>query len=79
MPQKSTPIIYTRTTCGPCRTVKYWFKSKNIAYEEKNVDENPKLLDDIVKLSGMMVVPMVLIGETVVTGANIAQLSKLLS
>lgn len=73
------PIIYTRTTCGPCRTVKYWMKSKNIAFEEKNIDDNPKLLDDIIKLSGLMVVPVVVIGENIVTGANIPQLSKLLS
>jgi glutaredoxin len=80
MPKKETSMVtvYTRNTCGPCRTVKHWLQSKNVEYVEKNIDENPELLSDIVEKTGMMVVPVILIDETVIAGANLALLSKAL-
>lgn len=71
-------VIYTRTTCAPCRAVKMWLKSKGFTFSEKNVDEDPKLVDEIIKRTGVMQVPMTLIGDTAVSGQNFSLLSKTL-
>lgn len=63
--------IYTRETCAPCRTLKKFFSLKNVTYEEKNVDSDPSLMEEVVRLSGFAMVPCVKIGDKVISGANI--------
>lgn len=36
--------IYTSSTCGYCKQAKKLLDGKNVAYDEKVVDANPKLL-----------------------------------
>lgn len=69
--------IYTRTTCGPCRTVKHWFKTKNVDYVEKNV-EDPSVFEEMLQKTGMTTVPQTLVGDRVVTGPHFSLLSELL-
>jgi len=70
--------IYTRTTCAPCRMVKTWLQKKGVNYEELNVDEKPELMDEVIRKTGLMMVPVILVGENHVQGANFARLSELL-
>lgn len=70
--------VYTRTTCGPCRTLKHWLKTKNIPYEEINVDDDPKMVDEVIKLSGLQMVPLLVVGDRVISGLNLPLLSNLL-
>lgn len=69
--------IYTRPTCGPCRTVKYFLQKKGILYTEKNVDD-PDNMAEFTKFTTAMQLPFTLIGANSVSGANIPLLSKLL-
>jgi glutaredoxin len=70
--------IYTRTTCAPCKTVKYWLKSKNVEYVEKNIDEGDNM-QEFVKFTDMPMVPLILTdtGEKI-QGLNLSLLSKVL-
>lgn len=70
--------IYTRTTCAPCRAVKQWLSNKGVSYEEVNVDDNPSFIDEIIKRTGVMQVPMILVDDTAISGMNFALLSKTL-
>ena len=70
--------IYTRDTCAPCVNVKKLFALKQVEYEEKNVDHDPKLMDEVIRLSGMAVVPCILIGEKVISGMNIPAIMRAL-
>ena len=70
--------IYTRTTCAPCRTVKTWLQKKGVKYEELNVDEQPELMDDVIRKTGLMMVPVIVVGENHVQGMNFSRLSELL-
>ena len=70
--------IYTRTTCAPCRVVKTWLQKKGVRYEELNVDDNPELMAEVIEKTGLMMVPVTVIGEKFVSGMNIARLSELL-
>ena len=71
--------IYTRTTCAPCRAVKAWLGSKGFPFTERNVDEDPALMDEVRTRSGYMMVPMILVGDQVISGANFSALSSALT
>lgn len=73
-----TPILYSRTICGPCRTVKYWLKQKGIAYIEKNMDDNPEYEIEAITKSGFLIAPVIVVGEKVITGPNLSLLSETL-
>jgi glutaredoxin len=70
--------VYTRTTCAPCRLVKTWLQKNGFAYTEINVDEDPAAAGEIVRLSGVLQVPMTVIGEQIVSGMNIGRLASIL-
>lgn len=70
--------VYTRTTCAPCRMVKTWLQKKGIKYDEINVDEDPAAAREIVDRTGVMMVPMITVGERVCQGMNFALLTEML-
>lgn len=72
-------VVYTKTTCAPCRTLKTWLKSKNIQYVERVVDIDPSAIEEMIANTGMMSVPQTVIGDQVVSGPNFALLTKLLT
>lgn len=70
--------IYTTPSCVYCKAAKAFFTEKKVAYEEKNVAEDVKARDEMVKKSGMMAVPVIDIDGNVVIGFDKAKLSELL-
>lgn len=58
--------------------VKTWLQKKGVKYEELNVDEKPELMDDVIRKTGLMMVPVIVIGENHVQGMNFSRLSELL-
>ena len=70
--------VYTRSTCAPCQTLKRWFAHKGVAFEEKNVDDNPDYLQEAIKLSGFTAVPVTLVDGTAIVGPNFAKIADLL-
>lgn len=83
MPKNIT--IYTTNTCSYCVMVKRWLASKNMAYEEVNLDENPERRQEAFDVSGgRMTVPVTVItkqddSKEVVMGWNLAQLAPAVS
>lgn len=69
-------VVYTRTTCGPCRTVKYFLTQKGIPFKEVNVDDDPSLMQEILARTGFMQVPMTLVNGIAISGANFGLLNK---
>ena len=67
-------VIYTRTTCAPCKMMKAYMTNKNISFDEKDVDADPTLMEKVIQLSGRMMVPVTVVGETVISGFNIGAL-----
>lgn len=70
--------VYTRTTCGPCKTVKYFLTQKGISFTEINVDDDPRLMDEVLTQSGFMQVPLTMINGKAISGANIGLLNSAL-
>ena len=56
-------IMYTTRTCPFCRMQKDYLVSKNIAYEEILVDENPDKAQEMIAISGQMGVPFTVIDK----------------
>lgn len=60
--------VYSRTTCAPCQTLKYWLDKNNIEYTVIDVDENP---EEYAKL-GVAMVPATEVNGHIVMGLNYA-------
>lgn len=71
-------IIYTTPTCVYCKMTKAFFKEHNIAYEEKDVANDPTIAEEMVKKSGQMSVPVIDIDGQILVGFDKEGLSELL-
>lgn len=78
MPKHIT--IYTTNTCAYCVMVKRWLQSKDMAYEEINLDVTPERRQEVLEMSGAMTVPVTIVtknddSKEVVVGWNLAKLA----
>jgi len=71
--------IYTRKTCGPCKAVKFWLSRKNVPYTEIDVDQEPEAMTHVIQRSGFQQVPMIEVGDSVISGGNIGALARSLN
>ena len=75
--------IYTSPACGYCEMVKDWFKEKKIKFEEIDVAKGLKAGEELIKESGQMGVPVIVIGEgedkKVIVGFDQGRLEEIFS
>ncbi|MFY0542896.1 glutaredoxin family protein [Brevibacillus sp. H7] len=71
-------IVYSSTNCGFCKQLKSYLEEQNIAYEERNIDENEAYREELSRL-GMMSVPLTLIGGKQILGFNPNRIKKALA
>lgn len=67
MPQK-TVTIYTTPTCHFCHQAKEFFAEKGIEFTDHNVAENAEKRAEMIKLTGQLGVPVIVIGGETVIG-----------
>ena len=60
--------VYTTEPCGYCRTAKALLQKRGIAYEEINLAKDPSGRAELVRLTGMMTFPQVVIDERPIGG-----------
>jgi glutaredoxin-like YruB-family protein len=60
--------IYTTPTCVYCKKAKAFFKEHNIVYSEKDVANDPAAVDEMVKKSGQMGVPVIDVDGSIIVG-----------
>ncbi|MBI3337515.1 MAG: NrdH-redoxin [Candidatus Staskawiczbacteria bacterium] len=70
--------IYTTPTCVYCVTLKEYFKSQNIDFQEIDVSKNDEHLQEMIKISNQMGVPVVDIDGQIVIGFNKPKIDKIL-
>jgi glutaredoxin 3 len=69
--------IYTTEPCGYCRTAKALLDKRSIPYEEVNLAKDPEGRAELVKLTGMMTFPQVVIdGEPIGGYQELAQADR---
>lgn len=65
--------VYTTTRCPYCVRVKRLLDSKGVQYQEIDLARDPEGRGELVKLTGMMTFPQVLIDGKLVGGFNETQ------
>jgi glutaredoxin 3 len=62
--------MYATSWCGFCERARALLQSKNVPFEEIDVDARPAAHAEMMKRSGRRTVPQIFIGETHVGGSD---------
>ena len=71
--------LFSTPSCAYCVTLKEFLKENNIEFEDIDVSQNKAALDEMVKNSGQMGVPVVDIGGEIVVGFDKEKIIQLLN
>jgi len=63
-------IIYVKPGCPFCKAAKEHMRKGGIDYEEIDISGNPEAEEQVLKLAGKRVVPVIKEGEKVTVGFN---------
>ena len=75
---KLNVVLYTIPDCETCENVAIYLKSRDIPFSEKDVSKDPKIQQELTKLSGKLSVPVTVIGEEVVSGYDREKIGNIL-
>ncbi len=70
--------LYSTPTCVYCIAIKEYFNDHNIDFKEVDVSKDEKELEEMVKISNQMGVPVVNIDGEIVIGFDKVKIDKLL-
>ena len=68
--------IYSTNTCPYCKMAKQFFQDNKIAYQEFNVSEDRTALNEMLKSSKQMSVPVIDIDGEIIVGFNMPQIKQ---
>lgn len=71
--------LFTTPVCSYCFTLKQFLKKHNIEFEEIDVSQDKKALEEMIKKSGQMGVPVVEIDGNIVVGFDKEKIAELLN
>ena len=71
-------VLFTTPTCSWCRRTKQYFRDQNVRFKEVDVSRDQRAAKDIVRMTGQMGVPVVLIGNKPIVGFDKNQIDRLL-
>jgi glutaredoxin 3 len=60
--------IYSTPTCPYCHQAKQYLSSRQVAFTDRNVANDPRAAEEMVQRSGQRGVPVIVIGDTVIVG-----------
>lgn len=63
-------VLYSVPTCEACDVVRSYLNSRGTPFTEKNVSDDAALQEELSAISGELSVPVVTIGEQMVSGYN---------
>ena len=77
---KDTKVtVYSTTWCAFCKAAKQYFDSKNIAYNEIDIEQDAAAGQKIVEETGQMGVPVIRIGNEFIVGFDRPKIDQALS
>jgi glutaredoxin-like YruB-family protein len=71
--------VYSTPSCAYCFTLKEFLKERNVNFEDIDVSKDKQALEEIVKKTGKMEVPLVEIDGQIVAGFDKEKIVKLLN
>ncbi|NQS90761.1 glutathione S-transferase N-terminal domain-containing protein [Patescibacteria group bacterium] len=77
---KSYPkvILFSSGSCPWCSRAKNYLRQNGVKVKEIRVDKDPDAAKDVVRMTGQMSVPVLLIGRTKIVGFDKAKIDRLL-
>ncbi|MGB4759017.1 MAG: glutaredoxin domain-containing protein [Candidatus Saccharimonadales bacterium] len=64
----SKVIVYSAVWCGFCHMAKEYFKKLGVAFEEKDIETDPKFAQESIDKSGQMGIPVIDIDGKIIIG-----------
>ena len=71
--------VYSTPSCPYCVTLKEYLKDNNIEFEGVDVSQDKVQLDEMIKKSGQMGVPVIEIDDQVIVGFDKVKIAELLN
>ena len=71
--------LYSTPSCVYCRKAKDYFDRMGVKYTEYDVSRNQKYAEDMVRKSGQMGVPVIILKNQVIIGFNKPKIDQLLN
>lgn len=71
--------VYSTPTCPYCQRAKAYLKEKEVSFEDIDVSANREAADEMVKISGQMGVPVIVVGNEIIVGFDKNKLEGLLA
>lgn len=72
-------IIYTSPSCFYCHQLKDFLKENKIDFQEIDLSQNQEIIDEFVKKTGQMAVPVTEIDGEIIIGFDLPRLRKKLN
>lgn len=79
MNSQSRVVVFTTQTCTWCSAVKQHLKKHQIKFKEIDINKDPSGAQDMIKRTGQMGVPVILINNKPIIGFNKVEINKLLN
>lgn len=73
-----TVKVYSTPTCPYCVRAKSYLQQKGVVFENYDVSVDEDKLNEMVKVSGQMGVPVIMVDDKVVVGFDQGKLEQLL-
>ncbi len=67
--------IYTTPTCHFCKMAKEFFNEKNIVYTNYDVASDAAKREEMIKLTGQLGVPVIVVGSDIMIGFDRSKLA----
>ncbi|MDD5633770.1 MAG: glutaredoxin domain-containing protein [Candidatus Omnitrophica bacterium] len=71
-------VIYSTPTCPFCQRAKKFLKDKGIEFQDVDVSENEERIEEMIKKSGQMGVPVLDIEGEIIVGFDVERIEKIL-
>ncbi len=71
-------IIYTTPGCIYCVMAKDWFRKNDISFTEHNVAADAEKREEMIKKTGQMAVPVIMVDNDIIIGFDRKKLASLL-
>jgi glutaredoxin-like YruB-family protein len=72
-------VVYSTPNCPICHRAKEYLNKSGISYQDINVAADKTAVQDMIKKSGQIGVPVILVDEQVMVGYNQAKLIEMLA
>lgn len=72
-------VIYSTPTCPICKRAKAYLTEKDVSYQDIDVAASSETAREMIKKSGQMGVPVIIVDDEMLIGFNQAKLDELLA